>query len=231
MKRVRLAAVAGASAVLYTPVIVAFALLSSPDALSGDATDVLRFMAEHRTRTVIAGWFFVAAPLCFAVAGLGFLEAFRSAGSMMWVAALGFIGGGFLALVRNATWLAMAYGLAPAYASATESDQSGIAAVGDTLLAFGFVIGDVVAGFLVGFVGVLLVSAGMLRSKLGPRWVAWLGVVVAFGGLVVLGGLLGLLGPLTGVLSILMVVAFPAFMFWLAAAGITVWRLPRSDST
>lgn len=231
MKRVRLSVIGGASAVLYTPAIVVFLLLSSPGALNGDATDVLRFMAEHPTRTVIAGWFFVAAPLCFALAGLGFLEAFRSAGSVMWVAALGFIGGGFLALVRNATWLAMAYSLAPAYANATESAQSGIAAMGDTLLAFGFVIGDVVAGFLVGFVGVLFVSAGMMRSKLGPRWIAWLGFVVALGGLVALCGLLGLLGPVTGVLSILLVVVFPSFMFWLAAAGITVWRLPRSVAT
>jgi len=54
MKGIRLATVAGASAVLYTPLIVTFLLLSSPDALGGDATDVLRFMAEHRTRAIIA---------------------------------------------------------------------------------------------------------------------------------------------------------------------------------
>ena len=165
---------------------------------AANSTDALPLMAEHRTRepsttvgTVIAGWLLVAAPVFLAVAGLGFLEAFRPAGSMMWAAALGFIGGSFLALVRNTSflalvrntiWLAMAYELAPAYANATEGVQSVLAAVGDTLLAFGFMIGDLVGGFLVGGVGVLLFSAGMLRSRLAPRWVAWLGFVVALTG-------------------------------------------------
>ena len=49
MKRVRLAAVAGASAVLYTPVIVVFLLLSSPDALSADATDVPERVNDFET--------------------------------------------------------------------------------------------------------------------------------------------------------------------------------------
>ncbi len=149
---------------------------------AANSTDALPLMAEHRTRAVIAGWLLVAAPVFLAVAGLGFLEAFRPAGSMMWAAALGFIGGSFLALVRNTIWLAMAYELAPAYANATEGVQSVLAAVGDTLLAFGFMIGDLVGGFLVGGVGVLLFSAGMLRSRLAPRWVAWLGFVVALTG-------------------------------------------------
>lgn len=144
----------------------------------------------------------------------------------MWAAALAFIGGSFLVLVRNAIWLAMAYGLAPAYVNGTEGVQSVLAAVGDTLLAFGFVIGDMVGGFLVVGVGVLLFSAGMLRSRLAPRWVAWLGFVVAL-----TGGWLTLLTPLAEVFSIGNVVALPGFMIWMVATGITVWRLPESVAT
>ena len=220
MKRIRLAGVAGASAVLYTAGTAAFLLV-----VDLGSVDVLPLMAEHQTRTVIAGWIFVALPVFLAVAGLGFLEAFRPAGSMMWAAALAFIGGGFLVLVRNAIWLAMAYALAPAYANGTEGVQSALAAVGNTLLAFGFVIGDIVGGFLTGGVGVLLFSAGMLRSRLGPRWVAWLGFVVA------LGSGLALLIPLAEVFAIGNVIALPDFMIWMVAAGITVWRSPESVNT
>ena len=156
---------------------------------------------------------------------MGFLEAFRRAGSLIWVAALTFIGGSFLVLIRNIIWLAMIHALAPAYADATEGAQSVLATVGDTLLVFAFIIGDLVGGgVLVGGLGVLLFSVAMLRTKAAPRWVAWLGFVVALAG-----GWLMLLMPLAEVFGIVaFVVGFPGFLVWMVAAGIILWRLPKS---
>ena len=72
MKRIRLAGVAGASTIFYTAAIAVFLLVVDLGSVDGVSTDVLPLMAEHRTRTVIAGWLFVAAPVFLAVAGLGF---------------------------------------------------------------------------------------------------------------------------------------------------------------
>ena len=227
MKEVRLASVAGASAVLYTATaavaIFLFANIGLLDAKN--STDILPIFAEHQTLAIVAGWLLVAAPIFQAVAALGFLEAFRQAGSLIWVATLAFIGGSFLVLVRNIIWLAMSHNLAPAYADATEDVQSILATVGDTLLVLAFIIGDLVGGsVLVGGLGVLLFSAAMLRTKAAPRWVAWLGFVVAL-----TGGLFPLLMPLAEVFGIVaFVVGFPAFLVWMVAAGIILWRLPKS---
>ena len=227
MKEVRLVSVAGASAFLYTAAAaVAVFLFVDIGLLDAEkSTDILPIFVEHQTSAVVAGWLFVLAPVFQAVAALGFLEAFRQAGSLIWVAALAFIGGSFLVLIRNIIWLAMIYGLAPAYADATEDVQSILATVGDTLLGFAFVIGDLVGGgLLVAGLGVLLFSAAMLRTKAAPRWVAWLGFVVAL-----TGGWFVLLTPLAEVFGIVaFVVGFPGFLVWMVAAGIILWRLPKS---
>lgn len=225
MKEVRLVSVAGASAVLYTAgAVVAIFLFADIGLLDAEkSTDILPIFVEHQTSAVVAGWLLVLAPVFLAVAGLGFLEAFRRAGSLIWVAALTFIGGSFLALIRNIIWLAMIYKLAPAYANATEGVQSVLATVGDTLLLFGFITGDLVGGLLIAGLGVPLFSAAMLRTKAAPRWVAWLGFAVA------LTGWFMLLMPLAEEFGIVaFVVGFPGFMVWMAAAGIILWRLPKS---
>ena len=64
----------------------------------------------------------------------------------------------------------------------------------------------------------------MLRTKAAPRWVAWLGFVVAL-----TAGLFPLLTPLAEVFGIVaFVVGFPGYLVWMVAAGIILWRLPKS---
>ncbi len=226
MERVRLSRVAGACAVLYSAtIVVAVFLLGSIGLLDAvKATDVLPIMVEHRDTAVIAVWIFVLAPVLLAVAGLGFLEAFGRAGSMMWVAAFAFIGGSLLALIRNIIWLAMIHALAPAYANASEGVQSALATVGRMWLAFGYITGDLLGGTLVA-VGVLLFSAAMLRERLGPRWIAWLGFAIAL-----TQGVSLLLVSVPEAFGIVGLVSFVGFVVWMVAAGIVLWRSPRSVS-
>jgi len=124
-------------------------------------------------------WLFVLLPFPLAVLGLGLFAALRRDGHVTWVAALAFLGGSLLALLRNILLLAMTYELAPAYANATGAVQSALTVLGDTLFMFGFIAGDLVGGILAGGVGVPLFSAAMLRTELAPRWVAFLGFAVA----------------------------------------------------
>ena len=190
------------------------------------ATDILPLMVEHRTTAIIGMWLFVVLPVWLAVAGLGCLAALRPAGYVTWVAALAFIGGSLLALLRNILLLAMIYGLAPAYANAAPGDQAALTVLGDYLLTLGFIMGDILGGVLVGGIGVPLFSAAMLRTKLAPRWVAWLGFAVA-----ILGGWGTLLLPLGGLFAIVSFSGVPLFIVWMLALGIELWRAPEPEIT
>ena len=175
MKEVRLASIAGASAVLYSAVAAVAVFLFADIGLldAENSTDILPIFVEYRTSAVIAGWLLVLAPIFMAVAALGFLEAFRQAGSLIWVAALTFIAGSFLVLIRNIIWLALIYKLAPEHADATEDVQGILTTVGDTLLGFGAITGDLVGGALLTTgLGVALFSVAMLRTRAAPRWLA-----------------------------------------------------------
>ena len=167
---------------------------------------------------------FVLLPFPLAVLGLGLLAALRRAGYATWVAALAFLGGSLLALHRNILLLAMTYELAPAYANATGAVQSALAVLGDTLLMFGFIAGDLLEGILCG--GAPLFSAAMLRTKLAPRWVAFLGFAVA-----ITAGWATLLLPFGEVFVIVNFVGAIGFLVWMVAVGIKLWRAPEPDTT
>lgn len=117
--------------------------------------------------------------------------------------------------------VAMAYELAPAYASAAEGSRSMLGALGDMLGMIGYVIGDLVGGILVA-VGALLFSAALLQSKKAVRWVVWLGFAAAATGCV---------GPFGRFVSALVSVNFVSllcFVVWMVAMGVIVWRMPAS---
>jgi hypothetical protein len=139
----------------------------------------------------------------------------------MRVALLAFVAGSFLALLRNVIWLAMTYKLAPAYVDAAGPSKATLGTVGDTLISFGFVVGDQVGGALVGGVGVALFSAAILRTKLAAEWVGWLGFAVA-----VTAGWLTLLVRVSDVFGFLSFVGFVGFLVWLVAVGLRLWRWP-----
>ena len=228
MTRFRLLKVAGASAVLFAAGLVVLIILMAKTGLleAVNATEVFPIMVEHRTTTLVGMWLFVLLIFPLAVLGLGLFAALRRAGYVTWVAALALLGGSLLALLRNILLLAMTYELAPAYANATGAVQSALAVLGDTLLMFGFIAGDLVGGILAGGVGVPLFSAAMLRTELVPRWIAFLGFAVA-----ITAGWGTLLLPLGEVFAIVPFVGTIGFLVWLVALGIKLWRAPEPDTT
>ena len=223
MERVSLAKVGGACAILYIiALIVAFIALAAADLLEAeDAAEILPIMAEHQNAVAIGGWLFVLAPILLAVAGLSFFYALRQAGSLMWVALLAFSGGALLIVDRAFIWLAMNHKLAPAYADAAEGTGGTLIVVGDTLLSIAF-MAEMFVGVLVGGIGILLFSLGVLRTKIAPTWVAWLGFAVA-----VLGGWVTPLGPVAEVFELMELIGLAGLFVWMGAMGVAVWRAPE----
>jgi len=214
--------VGGACAIAYVLlVIVVLILLGALDLLQTDlsADEVLTRLDEDRGLALTTGWLFVLAPFPLAVAGLAMFNLIRRAGSWTLIAPVAFVGGSLLALIRNVLLVAMADELAPAYAAANPDERSELAAVGDTMLSYGYVIGDVLGGVLAGGAGVGLFSLAILVTGLAPRWVGWLGLAAAIGG-----GLLTPLAPTTALVEALNAVGGLAFFLWMIVIGAVLWR-------
>jgi hypothetical protein len=133
--------------------------------------------------------------------------------------------GSLLALLRNILWLAMTLEFAPAYANAKEDGQAMLTTVGDTLIALGFIAGDLMGGILVAGIAVALFSVGILRTRYAPRWVAWLGLAIAL-----TAGWLPLLTPFADVFAIVAFVGFAGFWVWMTALGVVLWRSPGPEA-
>lgn len=221
MERVNLFKVGGASAILYSILLVAIIpLFAAADLLEAEnASEVLPAMEEDKVVVATAGWLIVLAAVVLAIAGLALFEALRDAGSLMRLALLAFVGGSLLALLRNVLWLALVYELAPAYADATGDARSTLEAIGDTWLMFGLLMGDLMGGVLAGGVGMLLFSLGILRTRVAAPWVGWLGVAAA-----VLGGWFTLLVPVSEVFELINFIGVIALVIWMVAIGVMLWR-------
>ena len=205
-------------------VIAAFIAIAAADLLEAeDAAEILPIMAEHQNAVAIAGSLFVLAPILLAVAGLSFFQALRQAGSVMWVALLAFSGGALLIPERAFIWLALSYKLAPAYADAAESTKSTLIIVGDTLVWIGF-MAEVFIGTVIGGIGVLLFSLAVLRTKIAPTWVAWLGVAVA------VTAWFTPLGTTAEVFELIELIGLVGLFVWMVAMGVAVWRAPEPAS-
>ena len=94
MERVSLLKVGGASAILYSILLVVIvALFAATDLLDAqDASEVLPAMEEDKVIVPTAGWLIVLAALLLAIAGLALFQAPGHAGSLMRLALLAFVG-------------------------------------------------------------------------------------------------------------------------------------------
>jgi len=187
------------------------------------ARQFLPIMVEQHVLFVAISMLLIVMPLLLAVAGLGFFQMTRFAGTWTWIALFAFLGGASLIIYRGAIWLAVSTVLAPAYNAAADASQSNLAAVGDTLERFALVA-DMVGGVLVAGIGAPLFSVAAVRDALIQRWVGWLGLMVA-----VLGGWMTLLTPFSELAGLVSFVGFVGFWIWMAAMGAAVWKTTSAD--
>jgi hypothetical protein len=128
-----------------------------------------------------------------------------------------------LVTISHVIPVAMAHELAPGYSEANEATQASLGVTFDTLASlsgltnyFGNALGWGVA--------VPLYALAILTTSALPRWIGWLGLVVAF-----FAGWLGLLAPAVGSVEGLTGIGFVGFFVFLASMGIAI-LLRRSPS-
>jgi hypothetical protein len=172
-----------------------------------------------------SAWFMVFAGLFALVALVGFYDALREAGPVMIIAPMASVVGLTLVTISHIIPVAMAHELAPAYSEATEATQASLGVTFDTLASlsgltnyFGNALGWGVA--------VPLYAIAILTTSALPRWIGWLGLVVAF-----FAGWLGLLAPAVGFVEGLTGIGFGGFFVFLASMGIAVLLRQKRSAT
>jgi hypothetical protein len=156
------------------------------------------------------------------VALVGFYVALREAGRVLILAPIVGITGLTLVQLSHLIPIAMAYELAPAYADANAATQASLAVTADTLASICLVT-NYAGNFLGWSVAIPMIAYAILKTSVVPRWIGWLGMVVA-----VFAGWLGLLGPAWSVAEGVSAIGFLAFFLFMLSMGIALLRLrPR----
>jgi hypothetical protein len=166
----------------------------------------------------VSAWFVVFAGLFGLIALVGFYDVLREAGPVMIVAPIAGVVGLTLVTISHVIPVAMAHELAPGYSAANEATQASLGVTFDTLASlsgltnyFGNALGWGVA--------VPLYAIAILKTSALPRWIGWLGLVVAF-----FAGWLGLLAPALGFVEGITGIGFVGFFVFMASMGIAILR-------
>ena len=223
MENVSLTKVGGVCAIL-TGILAAagFILIASTDILDAEkAVEALPALDKDQNLIATALWLFMLAATFGLAAALGFFQALRQAGALVWLATLFFEVGTLMVFAFTSIFLAMTYELAPAYLEATGATKSALEATGDTLGQLGDLT-NLISGALSWGLGVLLFSLVILRTSVVTKWIGWLGILVA-----ILGGWLALLGPTSDVFETIGFIGFIGFWVWMIAMGVALLRLPE----
>lgn len=223
MKRLRITIVGAWCAILMFPTLIAGGILLS----SSGASDLLPETGKPGRAWLVAvasdsgfaagGWRLILMGYLAVVAFVGFYYALRHAGQVLLLAPVLGVAGMVLVQVSHLIAIGMAYELAPAYV-AQGADRATLGSVSDTFAATALVV-NAAGDALVWGVTVPLYAWAVLTTRAVPRWIGWLGFVVA-----VFAGWLGLLAPASSVLEGLSNIGFPAFFIFMLSMGIALLR-------
>jgi hypothetical protein len=114
--------------------------------------------------------------------------------------------------------IAMGYQLVPAYIAADPGGQATLGATADTFAAIALVT-NAAGNFLGWGVVVPLYAVAILTTRVLPRWIGWLGLLVGL-----LAGWLGLLSPPSSVISAISGIGFIGFFVFMLSMGIALLR-------
>ena len=173
----------------------------------------------------VGAWLGIFAGLFGLVALVAFYDVLREAGPVMIVAPVAAVVAWTLVTLSHVIPVAMAYELAPGYSEATGPTQAALGVTTDTLASLSLLTNYV--GNALGWgVVVPLYAVAILKTSILPRWIGWLGLVVA-----VLAGWLGLLGPASSVIEGVTSIGFVAFFVFMASMGIAILRPERRSAS
>jgi uncharacterized protein DUF4386 len=185
-----------------------------------DALDWIVDVDDAGGLFLAGAWLVIFGGLLGLVALVSFYEVFRAAGSLMILAPILGAIGLTLVTISHLIPIAMAYELVPDYLDADAATKSSLATTTDTLAVLSLVVnytGNVLGWGIV----VPMYAIATLRTRVLPRWIGWLGLVVAF-----FAGWLGLLGPASAVIEGVTFIGFVGFFVWIASMGVALLRRP-----
>jgi len=230
MKRLKITSLAGWCAAAVMPLFLAGAVLlagsGAADVLppsGGPGQEWLAAVVSDK-RFAAGAWLIVLMGFLVMVAFVGLFFVLRQAGEVLIVAPVLGVAGMTLVQVSHLIPIGMAYELAPAYL-ADGADRPTSSATADTFAALSQVT-NAAGNALVWGVAVPLYAWAILSTRTLPRWIGWLGLIVAF-----FGGWLGLLSPAFSVAEDLSGIGFLTFFIFMFSSGIAVLRLDRRQRT
>jgi hypothetical protein len=217
--------VAGVFSIVFVVIFVVSFILYSAAGVEEDPEKIEAYLQNVHNNTLYAGgyWVFVPGFLFLIPIFLGFYQAFREGGGILWVALAASLVGLTLLLASQVISLGLVRQLASGYAEAGVSDKPALEVMAKTLLET-TVWADSIGLFLSLGIGVVLVSIGALRTNVIGHWLGWAGVVI--------GGLVAITNPLYPVLglsslifNIVYSVAFILTFPWFVIMGVFMLRL------
>ena len=232
MRDLRLATVGGYCAILTVlGFVVGIALIVSsgvqvliPETGEGQGIEWIGDVEDSSDLFFVGAWLVVFAGLTGLVALVGFYDALKEAGPVMVIAPIAAAVGMVLVTISHAIPIAMAYELVPAYADASEATQASLAVTTDTLASV-CLLTNYVGNALGWGVAVPLYAVAILKTSVVPRWIGWLGLVVA-----VFAGWLGLLGPASSIIEGVTFIGFLGFFIFMASMGVALIRGRRAEA-
>ena len=225
MGNIRLVRVGGVCAILVAVSVIVAIIIRGVADLPGlkDLTDEteqwLLVVNANRTAFLSYMWFLLLGSVLLIPAALGFYQALRVAGALLWIAVAAMFTGALLYIASNMTLIGMAYELVPGYVEASETIRPALAAMASTVGATSRVALTVASFPFLG-IGLALFALAILRTSVVPRWVGWLGLVAAL--------LRGWPQPLRDVSEVFTSVGalgLLAFLVWLVVMGVVMLRL------
>jgi hypothetical protein len=221
VRRLHLATLGAWCSVLVLPVLVGGgALLAASGAAdllpeTGSAGRAWLGAVAADSRFAGGAWLLVLMGFLTMVAFVGFYAHLRVAGEILILAPVLGVAGMTLVQVSHLIPIGMAYELAPAFVRGGP-DESTLGVLADTMAAISLVL-NASGDALVWGVAVPLYAWSILTTRALPRWVGWLGMVVA-----VLAGWVGLLAPASSIAENLSNIGFVGFFVFMLSMGLTI---------
>lgn len=169
----------------------------------------------------VGAWVVILLGVFGIVAMLGFYDALREAGPLLVIAPVVATVGMTLVTISHLIPIALAYELVPAYTEADSAAKTILAVTNDTF-AMSSQLTNYAGNALVWGVAVPFYAFAILRTRILPRWIGWLGLLVA-----VLAGWLGLFGPASSVIEGVSAIGFLGFFVFMVSMGIALLRRER----
>jgi len=217
--------VAGVCSIIFVVIFIFSFILYSAAGVEEDPGEIEAYLQNVHNNTLYAGgyWVFVPGFLLLIPIFLGFYQALREGGGILWVAVAASLVGVTLLLVSQIISLGIVLQLASGYAEAGIGDRPALELMAKALLET-TVWADSIGLFLSLGIGVVLVSIGVLRTNVIGHWLGWVGLLI--------GVLVTITNPLYPVLgfsslffTIVYSVAFILTFPWFVIMGVFLLRL------